>query len=77
MDIDSIFNLLVGNRNQNGFPSLKWEDEFVKYGKEKFCKFYAHICSLPHVKELAENHFAELKLREVYSDEVFSKLKTL
>lgn len=75
MDIDSILNLLVGNRNQNGFPSLTREDEFVKYGKEEFSKFYAYMCSLPHVKELAENHCTELKLREVYCDEILSKLK--
>ena len=75
IDIDSIFNLLVGNRNQNGYPSLAKEDEFVSYGKEGFSKFYAYVCSLPHVIELAENHFSELKLRGVYCDEILSKLK--
>ena len=75
IDIDSIFNLLVGNRNQNGYPSLAKEDEFVSYGKEGFSKFYAYVCSLLHVIELAENHFSELKLRGVYCDKKLSKLK--
>ena len=67
MDIDSIFNLLVGNCNQDGYPSLAKEDGFSK--------FYAYVCSLPHVIELAENHFSELKLRAVYCDKILSKLK--
>ena len=75
MGIDSVFSLLVGKRNQHGYTSLAKEEEYVKYGKEDFSKFYSYICSLPHVIELAENHTSELKLKDVYSDEILSKLK--
>ncbi len=75
MDIDSVLSLLVGKRNQHGYPSLAKEEEYVRYGKEDFSKFYSYICSLPHVEKLAENHIGELKLKHVYSDEILSKLK--
>ena len=75
MDIDNILNLLVGERKQNGYPSLAKESEFVNYGKENFRTFWAYVCSLPHVQELAENHWTELKLRDFYSDEVLANLK--
>jgi hypothetical protein len=76
MDIDTLVNLLVGKRNNAcGYPSLIHEDDFVEYGKREFKKFYNYVCSLDHVKELAENHFTELKLRTVYSDEILAKLK--
>ena len=75
IDIDSLINLLIGQRNTCGYPSLKREDDFVENGKKEFKKFYTYACSLNHVKELAENHFTQLKLRPVYSDEVLTKLK--
>ena len=75
MDMDSLINLLIGQRNTCGYPSLKREDDFVESGKEEFKKFYTYVCSLNHVKELTENHFTQLKLRPVYSDEVLTKLK--
>ena len=75
MDIDSILNLLVGDGNHNGFPSLTKEDEFVMYGKEDFRKFYAYMCSLPHVKELMENHVTELKKSIVMKYNPSSKIR--
>lgn len=75
IDIDSIVNLLVGERKSSGYPYLKNEVEFVEYGKDGFQQFYAYVCSLSHVKQLAENHFTELKLKDVYSDEILTKLK--
>lgn len=75
IDIDNIFSLLVGSRKQNGYPDLTEEDNFVKYGKDDFRLFYAYVCSLKHIKQLAENHFTELKLKEAYSDEILAKLK--
>lgn len=76
IDLDVIFNLLVGSRNPNGYPSLTHEDELVLHGKVEFSKFFSYVCSLPHVIELVQNHFTKLNLRGVYSDEVLSKLKT-
>ncbi|CAB4024924.1 Hypothetical predicted protein [Paramuricea clavata] len=76
MDMDTLVNLLVGKRNKAcGYLSLTHEDDFVEYGKREFKKFYNYVCSLDHVKELVENHFTELKLRTVYSDEILVKLK--
>ena len=75
MDIDTIFSLLVGHRKHSGYPSLVREDEFVQYGKDDFKLLYTYVCSLSHVKQLAENHFTELKLKECYSDEILAKLK--
>ena len=59
MDIDSLINLLIGKRNTCGYPSLTCEDDFVENGKQEFKKFYTYVCSLSHVKELAENHFTQ------------------
>lgn len=75
IDIDTIFSLLVGSRKENGFPDLNEEVKFVEYGRDGFREFYAYVCSLSHVKQLAENHFAELKLKEIYSDEILTNLK--
>ena len=75
MDIDNILNLLVGEHKQNGYPSLAKESEFVNYGQENFRTFWAYVCSLPHVQELGGNHWTELKLRDLYSDEVLGILK--
>ena len=75
IDIDSIVNLLVGVRKVNGYPSLLKEEEFVEFGREDFKTFFNYICSLQHVKNLAENHFTELKLKGVYSDEILANLK--
>ena len=75
IDIDTIFSLLVGDRKQSGYPNLAREDELVQYGKDDFKLFYAYVCSLSHVKQLAENHFTELKLKECCSDEILTKLK--
>ena len=61
IDIDCILNLLVGVRKPSGYPSLMKEEEFVEFGREDFKQFFKYICSLKHVKELAENHFTELK----------------
>lgn len=77
IDIDSLIELLVGERKSSGYPSLSREDEFVECGRDDFKKFYTYICSLNHVRELAENHFTELKLRPVYCDEVLAKLKNV
>ena len=57
IDIDTLFSLLVRKRKQNGYPDLKEENKFVQYGKDDFKLFYGYVCSLSHVKELAENHF--------------------
>ena len=59
----------------NGYPSLLKEEEFVEFGREDFKTFFNYICSLQHVKNLAENHFTELKLKGVYSDEILANLK--
>jgi hypothetical protein len=75
IDLDIIFSLLVGTRNHNGYPSHTHEDELVKYAKEVFAAFFSYVCSLPHVIELAQNHFMNLNLRTVYSNKVLSKLK--
>ena len=75
IDIDCIVNLLVGVRKPSGYPSLLREEEFVEFGKDEFKQFFKYICSLRHVKELAENHFTELKLKCVYSDEIQANLK--
>ena len=74
IDIDTTFSLLVGDRKQSGYPNLVREDELVQYGKDDFKLFYAYVCSLSHAKQLAENHFTELKLKECYSDEILTKL---
>jgi hypothetical protein len=73
--IDCIVNLLVGVRKLSGYPSLLKEEEFVEFGREDFKQFFKYICSLQHVKELAENHFTELKLKCVYSDKILTNLK--
>lgn len=75
VDIDTIFSLLVGSRKKNGFPDLNEEVKFVEYGRHGFREFYANVSSLSHVKQLAENHFEELKLKEIYSDEILTNLK--
>ena len=74
-DIDCIVNLLVGVRKPSGYPSLLREEEFVEFGKDEFKQIFKYICSLQHVKELAENHFTELKLKCVYSDKIQANLK--
>ena len=75
IDIDTLFSLLVGKQKQNGYPDLKEENKFVQYGKDDFKLFYGYVCFLSHVKELAENHFTKLKLKQIYSDEILTKLK--
>ena len=75
IDIDSLISLLVGKRKSNCYPDLTKEDTFVAYGKDSFSLFYTYVCAQSHVKQLAENHFTELKLKSVYSDEILRKLK--
>lgn len=75
IDIDCILNLLVGIRKVSGYPSLTREEEFVEFGTDDFKQFFKYVCSLKHVKELAENHFTELKLKSVYSNEILANLK--
>ncbi len=51
------------------------EEEFVEFGREDFKQFFKYVCSMKHVKVLAENHFTKLKLKYVYSDEILANLK--
>ena len=55
LDLNTIFGLLCGERLPNGKVKLTSEEGRLQlHGKNDFERFYSHVCSLPHVKDLGD-----------------------
>lgn len=75
LDLDTIFGLLCGERLPNGKVKLaSGEGTLELHGKKDFERFYAYVCSLQHIKNLAEEE-EELFLDAAFGNTIFHRMK--
>jgi hypothetical protein len=74
LDLDTIFGLLCGERLPNGKVKLASGEGLLElYGRKDFERFYAYVCSLPHIVDLATKE--ELFLDAALGNTIFHRMK--
>ena len=74
LDLDTIFGLLCSERLQNGKVKLASGEGLLElYGRKDFERFYAYVCSLPHIVDLATKE--ELFLDAALGNTIFHRMK--
>lgn len=74
LDLDTLISLMCGEKLASGKVKLVCgEGPLELHGVEDFNKFYSFVCSLPHVKQLAEEEDAFLD--SAFASTVFHQIK--